>query len=167
MNKPTLLAAAVACGAVILATSLRGKTSDGQAAPPEPSQDLVTNPDAAARGMVGYYVGGFGEKKITVRLEKIIGTTIEGYSVVSGNERAFSGWYKPLATGDVELLVKEPGDDPTDGVFHLQLAAATPILTGTWTPNNQTREVSAVFEEVTQDGRCVEYERGGFADYAQ
>lgn len=141
MNKPSLLAVSLLLGAVIVAIpSLRGSDSGTQiVAVPEPTQDIVTNPDTSAHGMVGYYVGPFGDRKITVRLEKVIGSTVEGYSVVGGNERAFSGWYKRLPSGDVEMVTREPGDDPTDGVFTLELAAATPMLTGTWTPNNTTR----------------------------
>ncbi len=137
MNKPALLIF-LAFGAAFFATSPQGKATDDAISTREPSQDVTLNPDEAAKGMLGYYVGGFTDKKITVRLDKIIGNTLEGYSVVSGNERAFSGWYKPLPTGNVELLVKEPGDDPTDGVFHFQVEASKPMLTGSWTPNNRS-----------------------------
>ena len=87
--------------------------------------------------MLGCYIGAFGEKKVTVCLDKIVGGSVTGYSVVGGNERAFSGWYKPANAGGFELQVKEPGDDPTDGVFNLHCEDQT--LIGSWIPNNKKR----------------------------
>ena len=139
MNKSTLPAVTLAVGALLLPPGFLVNAVAGNAPGSDPSHLVVTNPDAAAQAMEGYYVGGFGSKKITVRLDKVIGNTIEGYSVVSGNERAFSGSYKALTSGNIEMSLKEPGDDRTDGVFHLQLTAAKPVLAGSWTPNNKSR----------------------------
>lgn len=86
----------------------------------------------AAEKMEGLYTGKFGENKITICLQKIVGSTVAGYSVTSGNERAFSGSFKDNA-GTMEFVVREPGDDPTDGEFKFSLAPGEPKLVGSWT----------------------------------
>lgn len=122
---------------MLLLVSLHAEKPDVETFDSQPPQDVITASNTAAHAMEGYYVGPFGQKKITVRLETLIGDTIEGYSIVGGNERAFSGWYKILSSGNVDIQVKEPGNDPLDGQFHFELAATKPILTGTWTPDNK------------------------------
>jgi len=113
---------------------------------PDATNPDVSAPNAAAHEMLGSYVGAFGSNKITVCLEKVVGQSVSGYSVVAGNERAFSGSLTEK-DGAFEILAKEPGDDPEDGifVFHYQPGPSS-HLTGTWTPNNAKKLAKKEFD---------------------
>lgn len=78
----------------------------------------VSAPDVAASAMKGTYVGDFGGHKITLCIDRIIGETVTGYSIVAGNERAFSGSFKPHEEG-YAIVAPEPGDHAHDGVFKM------------------------------------------------
>lgn len=97
--------------------------------------DDVNTPAAGARQMLGSYVGNFGDNKITVCLQNLVGETLNGYSVVAGNERAFSGSLVPN-DGAFELHAREPGNHPEDGNFVFVYHPDTRRLSGSWTPNN-------------------------------
>lgn len=81
--------------------------------------------------MVGTYAGFFGEHKITLSIEKIVGDTVMGYSIVKGNERAFSGSWESEVEG-FSFVGKEPGDHPEDGVFAMKFNPKEKTLTGRW-----------------------------------
>lgn len=103
---------------------------------PKTSNEDVTSPAAGARQMLGTFVGAFGPHRITVCLQNLIGRTVNGYSVVAGNERAFSGSLVDNDRG-FELHAREPGDDAGDGVFNFLYRPDTKHLTGSWQPNNK------------------------------
>ena len=85
--------------------------------------------------LLGSFVGPFGDNKITLLITKASGDTIEGRSVVGGNDRPFTGTLKN--TGDAyTIIAKEPGDDKYDGVFNITINTKQPdVVTGTWVPN--------------------------------
>lgn len=95
----------------------------------------INEPDAVAAKMQGSYVGMFGENKITVNMSKVVGSTVMGYSVVAGNERAFSGSFKNESSS-IHLEAKEPGDHPEDGAFLFVFNPVDDQLVGSWKPNN-------------------------------
>ena len=90
-----------------------------------------TNSNAAA--MVGTYVGFFGPHKITVSIEKVVGRTILGYSIVTANERAFSGSWQEVPEG-IAFRANEPGDHPEDGIFSMTFNVQTKTLVGRYMP---------------------------------
>lgn len=104
----------------------------------------VSKPDAIASVMKGTYVGDFGGKKITVCIDRVIGETITGYSIVAGNERAFSGSFKHHEEG-FAIVAAEPGDRPDDGVFKMIYAAKTGDLGGIWKANDPKKIAERVF----------------------
>jgi hypothetical protein len=86
--------------------------------------------------ILGSFVGAFGDNKITLLITKAQGDTIEGRSIVGGNDRPFTGLLVQK-DGMVNIMAKEPGDHPDDGVFEFSIAAANPdSLHGSWKPNN-------------------------------
>ncbi len=115
----------------------------GAAALAETDSD-VSAPDAKAVAMKGTYVGNFGGKKITLCIDRIIGETVTGYSIVAGNERAFSGSFKPHEEG-FAIVAEEPGDRPDDGVFKMIYAKKTDDLGGVWKPNDTKTIAERVF----------------------
>jgi len=85
--------------------------------------------------LLGSFVGAFGDNKITLLITKASGDTVEGRSVVGGNDRPFTGTLKNNSD-TYTIVAKEPGDDKYDGVFNLTVNAKQPdIITGTWEPN--------------------------------
>ncbi len=104
----------------------------------------VSEPDAKATSMKGTYVGDFGGKKITVCIDRVVGETITGYSIVAGNERAFSGSFKAHEEG-YAIVAAEPGDHPEDGVFKMIFASKTDDLGGVWKANDAKKIAERVF----------------------
>lgn len=102
---------------------------------PDHGEEDVNVPSADAKVMLGTFVGAFGERKITLCLDRIIGNTVTGYSIVAGNERAFGGSWTRIGD-DFAVVAKEPGDHPQDGVFRFTWIAKTKSLLGEWQPND-------------------------------
>ncbi|MDA0767568.1 MAG: YARHG domain-containing protein [Verrucomicrobia bacterium] len=109
------------------------------AATPARSQDAdpeVSVQDQGASAMTGTFVGAFGKRKITICLDRVIGQTVTGYSIVVGNERAFSGSWE--ATSGVHIIsAKEPGDHPADGTFVFTFTSEPRSIHGQWIPNDK------------------------------
>jgi hypothetical protein len=92
------------------------------------TQTIVNSP------LLGSYVGAFGTNKITLLITKVIGDTVEGRSVVGGNDRPFSG-FATLANGIYTIKAKEPGDDKYDGEFAITFDEKnTNNISGSWKP---------------------------------
>lgn len=110
--------------------------------------------------MVGFYVGQLGPSKMTIRLEKIIGNSVIGYSVVAGNQRAFSGSFADRR-GVMEFVVREPGDNPYDGEFSFRLGPEEPPkLVGIWKPYDKklaTKEFTAIRRGFRYDPKVGHY----------
>jgi hypothetical protein len=82
---------------------------------------------------LGTYQGAFGKGIATVVLNYINGDIVSGYALSKGTRRNLNG--RLTAGGaSVDLELKEPGDDPHDGIFSLKLDTALQSITGTWTP---------------------------------
>jgi hypothetical protein len=110
----------------------------------EETESDVATPDAVASVMKGTFVGDFGGKKITICIDRIIGKTVTGYSIVAGNERAFSGSFHQSDEG-FAIVAAEPGDDPADGVFKMIYAKKSDDLGGVWKPNDTKKIAERVF----------------------
>lgn len=115
--------------------------SQGQDKKPYDGEEDVNTPDTDAKAMLGTYVGTFGKHKITVSLDRIIGKTVTGYSIVAGNERAFSGSWTGIQS-DIAIVAKEPGDHKEDGVFRFTWFRKSNSLLGEWEPND--KQIGAV-----------------------
>lgn len=61
--------------------------------------------------------------------------TVSGRSVAAGNDRPLTGTWEKTQEG-YHLQLKEPGDNPNDGQFDLQLNSAQKTIQGSWAPNN-------------------------------
>ena len=103
---------------------------------PSDAEEDVNTPDSNSKVMLGTYVGAFGKHKITLSLDRIIGNTVTGYSIVAGNERAFSGsWTK--AEHGYSIIAKEPGDHKEDGVFTFVYLEKSKSVLGVWQANEK------------------------------
>ena len=144
--KPKLASQSIVCLlAVGFAPLAAAESKAGSASSIVEANPDVQAPNAPAQGMLGTYVGAFGANKITVCLQKVIGQTLNGYSVVAGNQRAFSGSIIEK-DGAFSITAREPGDNPEDGVFRFDYHPGTPRLAGTWTPNNAKKLEKKTFD---------------------
>lgn len=69
------------------------------------------------------------ENKITISIDFINDSIVQGHSIVAGNERPFKGIVKE-ENGILNIFAKEPGDDKYDGEFTFQFKDNQ--LIGTW-----------------------------------
>jgi hypothetical protein len=104
----------------------------------ESSIENVTKPSHTNQDICGSYVGIFGEdpldNKIRLLISKVEENTIEGRTIVGGNDRPFSGSIKKINNLFL-ITASEPGDNKYDGAFEFQIDENKPEeLTGTWTP---------------------------------
>ena len=127
------------CASFVLLACATASAEDNKAAEAD-----VSTPDKAAASMKGTFVGDFGGKKITICLDRIVGKTVTGYSIVGGNERAFSGSFNS-AEKSIEIVAAEPGDRPDDGIFKMIYSTETNDLGGVWTPNDSKKIAERVF----------------------
>ena len=85
--------------------------------------------------LIGSYVGDFGTNKITLLITKAVNDTLEGRSIVGGNDRPFTGVVK-FVDGRYNVNAKEPGDDQYDGIFNFSIDDKQPdVVAGNWKPN--------------------------------
>ncbi len=91
--------------------------------------------------LLGSFVGSFGDNKITLLITKAEGDSVQGRSIVGGNDRPFAGTFVNNG-GIYTVTAKEPGDHKDDGVFSFALDVKTPDnLEGEWKPNDTKRPV--------------------------
>jgi hypothetical protein len=121
---------------VILAGLFCGcNSSSNKADEKTTAKDAVAVVSNAAVNLLGSYVGPFGDNKITLLITRIAGDTIDGRSVVGGNDRPFTGVIK-LEGDKYTVAAKEPGDDKYDGVFNFTIDSKQPdVVAGNWAPN--------------------------------
>ena len=108
--------------------------------PPEGNggKDALATVNSAAFSLLGSYVGPFGDNKITLLITKVSADTVEGSSVVGGNDRPFTGVVK-FINDKYNIVAKEPGDDQYDGVFNFTIDTKQPDqIMGSWKPNKPT-----------------------------
>ena len=93
----------------------------------------------SVEGILGSYVGTFGDNKITLLITKAAEGAVSGRTIVGGNDRPFDGALV-LENGSYVIEAREPGDHKDDGVFKFRIAEAdTNALQGTWKPNDAKR----------------------------
>jgi hypothetical protein len=108
--------------------------STGRKDPPSPSA-----PESSP--LLGSYVGPFGDNKITMLIIKVTADSVEGRTIVGGNDRPFGGTVKE-ATSIYTVHAKEPGDHRDDGVFDFTYNPANNNeITGSWKANDPKRPV--------------------------
>jgi len=88
--------------------------------------------------LIGSYVGAFGTNKITLLITRAVNDSVEGRTIVGGNDRPFSGTGE-RTNNTIAVVAKEPGDDVHDGTFNFTFAESTPeVIIGTWRPFRET-----------------------------
>jgi len=151
-----LLLFAQSCNNPIKNEEARVEVEDGAAVPavqPPPAPAAAPEEEVmlADEAALGYWVGYFNKagddyndktlivdegfiwsrrNKINISIDKLVGDSVWGHSVVAGNDRPFAGTRTRAPAGD-SYVVREPGDDKYDGEFRFEVAEDG--LIGTWT----------------------------------
>jgi len=93
----------------------------------------------SVEGILGSYVGQFGDNKITLLITKAGGGVVSGRTIVGGNDRPFDGTLS-LADGSYTIEAREPGDHKHDGIFRFRIPETDlNQLEGTWKANDPKR----------------------------
>lgn len=107
-------------------------------------EEIISAPPSVAIpaiNLLGSYVGEFGDNKIALLVTKIAGDTVEGRSVVGGNDRPFNGTLK-IKGNSHYISAREPGDDQYDGAFDFIIDTKNPdVVTGSWKPYKPTATI--------------------------
>lgn len=91
--------------------------------------------------LLGSYTGSFGDNKITLLITKASHDTVEGRTIVGGNDRTFIGPIQS-AEGKFSITAKEPGDNINDGIFEMVFDEQNiNSISGNWKPVNSTATV--------------------------
>ena len=113
-------------------------SSTASSSPAQPSPAASTGAENLD-GVVGSYVGPFGDNKITLLITKAGGGMVSGRSIVGGNDRPFDGTIT-VADGNYIVEAREPGDHKDDGVFKFTISQAKlDEAKGTWKANDPKR----------------------------
>lgn len=115
--------------------------------------------------LLGSFVGAFGDNKITMLIIKAQGDSVEGRSIVGGNDRPFAGTFTEKE-GIYSIVAKEPGDHKDDGVFNFSIdISKNDTVSGSWKPNDSKRPA----KEYTLTKKKFEYkmEVGDYPESSQ
>ncbi|MDB5279211.1 MAG: hypothetical protein JWR61_4166 [Ferruginibacter sp.] len=138
---------------VVVLFACKSKNSNTKSAAEPGGAETATL--AASTNVIGSYAGNFGDNMITLLITKVTGDSLEGRSIVGGNDRPFKG-VMAAADGVITVIAKEPGGEVHDGIFKFSFDNKTPgVLTGTWDPYQPTNELGS--KEYTLQSRAFVY----------
>ena len=83
----------------------------------------------------GSYSGSFDRGFITIVLNYVQGSTASGYDIQRGLRRNINGKLSPGGKS-FSFLLKEPGDNVSDGIFQFTIDTSKFILNGAWKPHD-------------------------------
>ena len=95
-------------------------------------------PTYAVSKLQGTYTGSFDKGFITIVLNYIEGRNVSGYNLHKGLRRNINGILSESG-GKFYFELKEPGDNPFDGIFKFSIDTSTMAVTGLWTPLDSTK----------------------------
>jgi hypothetical protein len=105
--------------------------------------------------ILGTYTGDFNGSPVAITLRYLAAGRISGYNVHKGLKRNLTGTIN-LKNNVLHLQLTEPGTNPYDGSFDLELDTVTWTGNGKWTPLKKGEVVSFKFS------RADDWARGGY-----
>ncbi len=105
----------------------------------------------------GVYSGNFDQGLITIDLNYVNGKNVSGYNLHKGVRRNINGTLVPDVHG-FKFILKEPGDNPYDGIFELTIDTTKFLLTGIWTPLDVSKTKAKTLSLQKQSKRAFNYE---------
>jgi len=88
--------------------------------------------------IMGIYSGRFDKGLITLVINYISGKNVSGYNMHKGLRRNINGTVT-TADGQLQFVLKEPGDNPFDGTFYFSLDTTTLKINGRWIPFDSSK----------------------------
>lgn len=95
-------------------------------------------PEGLALSVTGTYSGHYSKGLITLVINYISGGIASGYDIHKGLRRNLNGEVTQKG-GQLSFVLKEPGGNPYDGTFFLNLDTASKKITGKWVPTDSTK----------------------------
>ena len=103
--------------------------------------DILKGPgisEGLAPRIMGIYNGHFRQGLMTLVINYISDSIVSGYDLHKGLRRNVNG--AVLQKGDkLEFILKEPGNNPLDGIFYLTMDTASLAVSGKWIPQDSTK----------------------------
>lgn len=118
------------CMALVVMLSLSCHTAPGSMA--NTGKQAGVSPADAAK-FTGIYSGSFDKGIITLTINYISGKNVSGYNVHKGLRRNMNGTVTAEGA-QLQFVLNEPGDNPSDGVFNFSLDTASLKIKGKWIP---------------------------------
>ncbi|HTI89522.1 MAG TPA: hypothetical protein VL727_02985 [Puia sp.] len=112
---------------VLLFSACHQRPASATAAP------LAGISDSLAEKSMGIYSGQFSKGLITVVINYISGRTVSGYDIHKGLRRNINGQVTQQGN-QLNFVLKEPGNNPFDGIFSFALDTVKWKIKGKWTP---------------------------------
>lgn len=94
--------------------------------------------DSPAAAIPGQYAGQYSKGILRLVINYVSGNTVSGYDIHKGLRRNLNGQVE-RKDGLFQFVLKEPGGNPYDGTFYLQLDPASGKMTGNWIPTDSTK----------------------------
>ncbi|WP_320815138.1 YARHG domain-containing protein [Flavobacterium sp.] len=101
------------------------------------TSDITPEEEVKFKDSEDYYEVNYN-KRISISIDNIIDTIVNGHPVVSGNIRPFKGSLVENEKG-FYFKVSEPGDDKYDGKFEFSILKNDSIINGKWQANEVLR----------------------------
>lgn len=117
----------LAISAIVIFISCSSSSSNNNAA-----TGTADNEKFSEKKIMGTYSGDFEKGIIRIVINYASNGHLSGYNIHKGKRRNLNGSLNQVE-GAVSMLLKEPGDDPFDGIFNLSLDTAKGTVFGTWT----------------------------------
>ena len=92
----------------------------------------------------GTYSGSFGDGYMTLVLNYVNGKNASGFNIHKGNRRNINGELQPAAAG-YQFTMKEPGDNPYDGIFTFTIDTVNFTISGQWDPFDSSKTKARSF----------------------
>lgn len=112
-------------------------------------------PSYAVTNLAGTYTGNFDNGYITIVLNYISGKNVSGYNLHKGTRRNINGTLQQQANG-FKFELKEPGDNPFDGVFDFTIDTTRFSLNGIWIPFDSLKTKSKTLSLTKQPKKATD-----------
>jgi hypothetical protein len=103
--------------------------------------DAISGPnvsDSLAARIMGTYNGHFKQGMLTLVINYLSDNTVSGYDLQKEERRNINGTVQQKG-GQLEFVLKEPGNQPQDGTFYLVMDTISRAVTGKWVPRDSTK----------------------------
>jgi hypothetical protein len=94
--------------------------------------------DTLAARIRGTYNGHFEQGMVTLVINYLSDSVVSGYDLQKEERRNVNGTVQQMG-GQLEFILKEPGNQPLDGTFYLSMDTSSRAVTGKWIPRDSTK----------------------------